>query len=179
MLNTIFQSFKRQQERGLLIEQLTASANQYAAQQVAALTAQEAAFNRQAAIIALTGATAAIHIALGTQLFILNGIGYLALMGAHLAVPDRESYRTYTRNALLGYTGVTVIGYFALQGVAGFADPIGVLNKLIELGLLNVLWEDRGSVGVLATATQVDKQNYQSSRLRWNPDQLPLDQSEP
>lgn len=155
MFNTILQSFKQQQTRGRLIQKLIAAKDQ----QGTVLLAQEAAFNRQVAIIALTGATATIHIALGTPLFILNGVGYLALLGAHLAVPDRESYRTYTRNALLGYTGVTVIGYFALQGVAGFTDPLGVLNKLIELGLLNVLWEDRGSAGVLVTEGQTPKQN--------------------
>lgn len=150
MINTILQSFKQQRQRGRLIQQLMASNDQ----QVTSLLAQEAAFNRQVAIVALTGATAAIHIALGGQLFVLNGVGYLSLLCVHLAVPDRESYRTYTRNALLGYTSVTVIGYIAVQGIAGFSDPLGIFNKLIELGLLNVLWEDRGSAGVLVTERQ-------------------------
>ncbi|MCB9162466.1 MAG: hypothetical protein H6644_21900 [Caldilineaceae bacterium] len=114
------------------------------------LQAQEAAFNRRVLIVALTGATAGLHLALGTQLFALNGLGYLALLGAHFATPDRESYRAYTRDALFGYTGVTVVGYFALRGTAGFADPTGMASKLIELGLMNVLWADRGSAGILA-----------------------------
>ncbi len=153
MFRTITQQFTQQRNRGRLIAQLTADQEE----QATSLLAQEAAFNRQVAIVALTGATAAIHIGLGSQLFVLNGLGYLALLGAHFSVPDRESYRTYTRDALLGYTGVTVIGYFALRGIAGFADPTGVLNKLIELGLLRVLWVDRGSAEMLATALQAEE----------------------
>ena len=103
---------------------------------------QEEAFNRQALIAALTGTTAAIHIYLGGTLFVLNGVGFLAGLAAHYAVPQRESYQKWTREGLFGYTGVTVAGYFALKGLAGFASPIGLATKLVELGLMRVLWED-------------------------------------
>jgi hypothetical protein len=40
------------------------------------------------------------------------------------------------------------LDHFALRGTAGFADPAGMASKLIELGLMNVLWADRGSAGI-------------------------------
>lgn len=138
MLNRIIHPYRQQRERGRLIRQLAPAQNEQAIQ----LLAEEDAFNRKLLIITLTGATAVIHISLGTQLFVLNGLGYLVLLSTHLAVPERASYRKYTRSALWGYTGVTVVGYFALRGLTGFADATGMLTKLVELGLMGVLWEE-------------------------------------
>ena len=111
-------------------------------EQQARILEQEEEFNRKALIAALTGTTAAIHIYLGGTLFVLNGVGFLAALAAHYAVPQRESYQKWTREGLFGYTGVTVAGYFALKGLAGFGSPIGLATKLVELGLMRVLWED-------------------------------------
>lgn len=98
---------------------------------------------REVLVISLTSATAILHLTLGTQLFVLNGVGYAGLLALHYLVPQKEIYRQYTRSALFGYTGVTVVGYFILNGVGSFTNPIGIANKLIELGLLAVLWQDQ------------------------------------
>ena len=115
-----------------------------------AAIAQEDTVNRNVLIAGLTGTTAVLHVALGTQIFVLNGIGYLALLAAHYATPERESYRKYTRDALFGYTSFTVVAYFAARGTSGFLDPTGVASKLIELGLLRVLWADRAKATTAA-----------------------------
>lgn len=101
-----------------------------------------AEITRDVLIISLTGATAIIHLTLGTPLFILNGVGYAGLLAAHYLVPQDETYRQYTRGALFGYTGFTVAAYFVLRGAGGLVDTVGIVNKLIELGLLAVLWQD-------------------------------------
>lgn len=143
MLNTIMQKLNAQRERGNLIQHITKeNAAGPSVEEQARILEQEEAFNRQALIAALTGTTAVIHIYLGGTLFVLNGVGFLAALGAHYAVPQRESYQKWTREGLFGYTGVTVAGYFALKGLAGFASPIGLATKLVELGLMRVLWED-------------------------------------
>jgi len=139
MLNAIQKKFDEQRERRKLIESLTKED----AEQLQKLIKEEEEFNREVLIVALAGTTAAIHISLATPLFVLNGVGFLASLAAHRLVPQRESYQKYTRDALLGYTGFTAGGYFAVKGFLGFLDPLGVATKLVELGLLRVLWEER------------------------------------
>lgn len=112
--------------------------------------------NRKVSVILLTSATAWTHIALGLQipypLLILNGVGYLVLLTGHYFVPQLAPYRDQTRDALSAYTGTTIVGYFATCTAAGVIGPAGLLNKLIEVGLMGVLWFDPGS----ATHTQDD-----------------------
>lgn len=109
---------------------------------------------RKITIIMLTSATAWTHIALGLQipfaLLFINGVGYLVLLTGHYFVPQLAPYRDHTRDALSAYTGTTIVGYFATCSVAGLVGPIGIFNKLIEVGLLGALWFDPGST----TATQ-------------------------
>lgn len=143
MFSTIMQKFNAQRERGNLIQHITKeNAARSSVEEQTRVIEQEEAFNRDLLITALTGTTAAIHIYLGGTLFVLNGVGFLAALGAHYAVPQRESYQKWTREGLFGYTGVTVAGYFALKGLAGFGSPIGIATKVVELGLMRVLWED-------------------------------------
>ena len=73
----------------------------------------------------------------------LNGVGFLAALAAHYGVPQRESYQQWTRDGLLGYTGFTVAGYFVVNGIGGWTNPLGIATKLVELGLIRVLWADR------------------------------------
>lgn len=98
---------------------------------------------REVLVISLTSATAILHLTLGTKLFVLNGVGYAGLLALHYLAPQSETYRQYTRSALFGYTGVTTLGYFIVNGVGSFTNPVGIANKLIELGLLAVLWQDQ------------------------------------
>ncbi len=143
MFNAIAQKINTQRERSQFLQRMTKTelADKSKEQRVRILEEEEV-FNRELLIAALTGTTAVIHVYLGGTLFVLNGIGFLAALGAHYAVPQRESYQKWTREGLFGYTGVTVAGYFALKGLAGFASPIGVATKVVELGLMRVLWED-------------------------------------
>lgn len=99
---------------------------------------------RDVSIGTLASATAVIHVGLGTPLFLLNGIGFAGLLAAHYLVPDEERFKQYTRDALFGYSGVTIVGYFAVKGVAGgFTDVLGMASKMAELGLMYMLWQDR------------------------------------
>jgi hypothetical protein len=93
----------------------------------------------QIAIILLTVATAAIHLALGVPnglpMFILNGIGYLVLVAA-LYLPQLRSYQTYIRWALILYIAVTIIGWVAI----GARNLVGYTDKLIEVVLIACLF---------------------------------------
>lgn len=92
----------------------------------------------QAGIIVLALATAIIHFALvfPSTLFILNGLGFLALLAALYApLPGLARYRAWARWALIAYTALTVI----LWLVMGLRAPIAYMTKLIEVALLVLL----------------------------------------
>jgi len=96
----------------------------------------------QLGIIALTLATAIIHFTLvfPSALFILNGLGYLALLAAVYApIPALALYRRLARWALLGFTALTVI----LWVFMGLRAPIGYITKLIEVALIALLVLER------------------------------------
>ncbi|GAB4514313.1 MAG: hypothetical protein Kow0047_26100 [Anaerolineae bacterium] len=95
----------------------------------------------QYGIIVLTVATAVIHFSLlfPDVLFILNGLGYLALLVARYAPLDfLASYRATARWALMGYTALTVI----LWAVMGARTPIAYIDKIIEIALIVLLWRE-------------------------------------
>jgi hypothetical protein len=91
-------------------------------------------------IIALTLATALIHISLGGPLFILNGVGYIVLLVALYWLPQTAAYRTQIRYALIGYTAITIGAYFLMNG--DLSSTVGMLTKVIELTLLVLLWRE-------------------------------------
>jgi hypothetical protein len=122
-----------------------------------------------AAVCALAAATALIHLWLGAMtavmlatqpelvaslggataltamaaLFYANGAGYAALTVAlYHPRPVLRRYRRAARCALIGFTAITILAYFALA--QGHVDTFGVADKLIE-GLLIALLvvEDR------------------------------------
>lgn len=92
----------------------------------------------QIGIILLTAATAIIHLVLGIPngliMFILNGIGYLALVAA-LYLPQFKRYNTWVRWALIAFTAVTIIGWIAV----GSRNAIGYIDKVIEIALIALL----------------------------------------
>ena len=114
----------------------------------------------QWAIVALTIATAVIHLWLAFQfpgqpdrVFILNGIGYLALLALlMLPVPALQRYHGWIAWILIAYTAITVVGWVflgvgsPLSGVAiDFGSPLtwlAYVDKLIELALIGCLWLD-------------------------------------
>jgi predicted flap endonuclease-1-like 5' DNA nuclease len=107
---------------------------------------EKAALERKILITTLSGATTLIHlqmgIAYGSTLFLLNGVGFAGLLAAYYFVPPLTPYRRYTRPVFMGYTGVTIVAYFVKWGVLGFASSLGMFTKLVEAGLIVLLWQD-------------------------------------
>ncbi|MFZ4848175.1 MAG: hypothetical protein ACOYL7_03475 [Caldilinea sp.] len=102
---------------------------------------------RTTAILALGGATALTHLLLGAQLaaplLVWNGIGYAALLASYHFVPRLAPYRATTRDLLSTYTGTTLVLYFVQRGIEGLVAPAGAVNKLVEVGLLALLWFEK------------------------------------
>ena len=104
------------------------------------------------AIVVLTLFTAGCHLYLGvrglarpsifTVLFLLNGLGYLALLAAlTLPIPQLSGYRHLLRWGLLGFAVVTVITWVALVITIHFgAIPLAYVTKVDELVLIGLLW---------------------------------------
>ena len=104
---------------------------------------------RQKAIVGLTVATALIHIVLGVMsggtfliIFLLNGLGYLALLAALYFLPQFAAQRSMVRWALLAFTAVTFILYFAFNASNPW-NPMGLVDKAIELILIILLWQEK------------------------------------
>jgi hypothetical protein len=90
----------------------------------------------RAGIALLTLATALIHLQLNfpDPMFILNGLGYLALLAA-LFLPSLARNRRLVRWALIGYTALTILLWLLL----GARTPIGYMDKVIEIVLIVLL----------------------------------------
>ncbi|MCB8917708.1 MAG: hypothetical protein H6988_08465 [Pseudomonadales bacterium] len=101
----------------------------------------------QIGIIGLTLITAVIHlvplgIMFGSAIFILNGLGYLGLLGALLLpIPFLLPYRGLVRWAFIAYTVVTIILYFVMNPDA-LTSVLGLLTKAIEAVLVVLLFLD-------------------------------------
>lgn len=92
----------------------------------------------QIGVVLLTFGTALIHLTLAfpDPVFILNGLGYLALLAAlYLPIPRLASYRSLTRWTLVGFTALTIL----LWILFGARTPIGYVDKLIEVALILLL----------------------------------------
>jgi hypothetical protein len=96
----------------------------------------------QVLIVLLALATAVIHLSLNFPdvMFILNGLGYIALVAAlFLPLPFFIQRRGLIRNVLIGYTALTII----LWVVMGARTPIGYIDKAIEVVLIVLLFLDK------------------------------------
>jgi hypothetical protein len=104
-------------------------------------------------IALLTLFTAGCHLFLGvnglrrplnifTVLFLLNGLGYLALLAAlTLPIPRLSGYRHLVRRALAGYAALTVVTWVILVITMHFgAIPLAYVTKVDELTLILLLW---------------------------------------
>ena len=92
----------------------------------------------------MAAATAAVHLYLGflagLPLFVLNGLGYLALVAALYApVPQLATYRNIVRWTLIGYTTLTIILWIAI----GERTLVGYADKLVEVALIAPLVLER------------------------------------
>ena len=96
-------------------------------------------------------ATALLHLSLFTKLgmdpIVLNGIGYLALLGAYfLPVPFLQQRHNLVWWALLGYTILTFVLWLILGDknfVPGTTSATGYYAKAAELFLMGFLLADR------------------------------------
>jgi hypothetical protein len=118
---------------------------------------------KQSGIVLLTVFTAILHLAAAFDkvlfpspdpLFILNGLGYLGLLGAYfLPIKFFQDRHKLVWQVLFGYIILTiaawvfiwVIQYVIIQGQPFFGhDSIyGVPAKIAEVILLSLLWSDK------------------------------------
>lgn len=102
-------------------------------------------FVLRAGIVVLTLGTAFIHLQLNfpDPVFILNGLGYLALLAAlYVPVPQLARYRSAVRWVLVGYAALTFVLWIAI----GLRTPLGYITAADEVALiLLLLIETRGS----------------------------------
>lgn len=108
--------------------------------------------SRRYLIILLAVATGLIHLIIlgflagGTQiLFILNGLGYLALIAALYFLPQLAGSRSLIRWVLIAYAAITVIAYFVMNWPDVW-NPLGVITKVIEVVLIILLLMDSPEV---------------------------------
>jgi len=87
--------------------------------------------------------------------FVLNGLGYLGLLGAYLLpIPFFQRFHSRVRWVLLGYTVLTIVLWiwiYVIQFVIIGHTPFfsrdayyGIPAKIAEVLLLIFLWSDRG-----------------------------------
>ena len=94
------------------------------------------------AVISLTIITGILHLMLGLagdRLLLLNGIGYLGLLALlYLPIGITDRLKNVIRVALIGYTLVTIAGYFWLHSPAQY-DALAISSKIVEAALIVVL----------------------------------------
>jgi len=96
-------------------------------------------------------ATAILHLILFSKMgfdpVVLNGVGYLGLLGAYfLPIPFFQQRHKLVWWVLVGYTILTIILWVLIgnkEFVAGTSSAIGYYAKVAELFLLGFLWADR------------------------------------
>ncbi len=91
-----------------------------------------------AGIVVLTLTTAFIHLQLNfpDPMFILNGLGYLALLAAlYLPVPRLARHKNIVRWALIGYAALTIL----LWVLIGARNGLAYADKAIEVALITLL----------------------------------------
>jgi hypothetical protein len=95
----------------------------------------------QPALVATMGGATALGVM--AALFTCNFAGYVTLATA-LYLPALRRYQPLTRWALIGYTALTILAYFALA--QGHVDPFGLTDKACEALLIGLLViEGRGA----------------------------------
>ena len=101
---------------------------------------------RQKAIVGLAVVTAVIHLILGigssNVLFILNFVGYIALVVALYFLPQLASQRPLIRWALVGYAALTIVLYFVMNPDA-LSSVLGLVTKAVEVVLIFLLVTDK------------------------------------
>ena len=119
---------------------------------------------KQLWIAALVVFTAALHLAAAFDktlfpespdpLFILNGLGFLGLLGAYfLPIKFFQEHLTLVRRTLFGYVVLTIaawvviwVGFSVIRDglpFFGYDSIYGIPAKIAEFGLLGLLWQEK------------------------------------
>ena len=104
-------------------------------------SSRPANFALQVGIVLFTLCTALIHFSLNfpDPAFILNGLGYLALLaGLYLPFPQLARHRKAVRWILVGYAALTIF----LWILFGERIPVGYTAKTCEVALILLLLVD-------------------------------------
>ena len=72
-------------------------------------------------------------------MFTLNGLGYIALLGAYF-LPAFKKYHAPIRWLFIGYTAITIIAWFILGNTGWW---VGWVTKLDEIALIGLLFADK------------------------------------
>jgi hypothetical protein len=99
----------------------------------------------QIILIVLTVITAIIHFQRAIEdpdiriLFILNGLGYFALLAAFY-MPMFQKQHKLIRWTFIGYTVVTILLYFVWVAMSGeWTIPLGPIAKIVELAMIFII----------------------------------------
>ena len=97
----------------------------------------------QWAIVVLAVCTAAVQLWLGISIpdnvFLLNGLGYLGLLGLlYLPLALLTPYRNIVRWVLIAYTAVTIFAWWFLDDQKSM--PLAYITKASEVALIACLW---------------------------------------
>ena len=106
-----------------------------------ASSSRPAHFALQIGTVLFTLGTALIHFSLNfpDPAFILNGLGYLALLaGLYLPFPQFARHRNAVRWTLIGYAALTIL----LWILFGERTPVGYAAKTCEVALILLLLVD-------------------------------------
>ena len=98
------------------------------------------------AIILLTLVTAGVHLTLlfPNPLFILNGLGYLALLAAYfLPISFLQNNHKLVRWVYMGFAAVTILAWLAIGNKSWPGGALGYFTKLVEVVLIFSLYSDR------------------------------------
>lgn len=100
--------------------------------------------NLRIVIALLTVFTAAIHLVVLNRQeihpeFVLNGLGYLGLLGA-LWFRFPSGQQRLLHYAYMAFALVTIVAYFVVNGTEGFASIFGLATKAAEVLLVVFLW---------------------------------------
>jgi hypothetical protein len=98
------------------------------------------------AIIVLTLITALVHLSLlfPDPLFILNGLGYLALLAIYfLPVSLLQNNHKLVRWVYMGFAAVTILAWLAIGDKSWPGGALGYFTKLVEVFLIFSLYSDR------------------------------------
>src|SRR5215211_1701136 len=99
----------------------------------------------QIALIILTVITALIHFERAIEdpdiriLFVLNGLGYFALLAAFY-LPAFQRFHSLVRWAFIVYIAITILLYFVWVAMSGeWTIPLGPLAKIVEAAMIVML----------------------------------------